>query len=96
MNVVEEGGRVVRREFTVAEQGLKTLAGNRVENGSGMRLLHPEDLGEVVYLDVLCRPPVEFNTWIVVLVTRHVSLCPSNWAGGDHLSKSAEQVESRI
>ena len=34
MNVVEEGGRVMRREFTVAEPDLKTLVGNRVENGS--------------------------------------------------------------
>ena len=60
-------------------------------------MLHLEDLCEVIHLDVLCCPSVEFNTWIVVLVTRHnVLRRPSNWVGGDHLSKSAEQVELRI
>ena len=41
MNVVEEGGRVMR----VAEPDLKALVGNRVEDGSQMGMLHPEDLG---------------------------------------------------
>ena len=90
MNVIEEGGRVARREFAVAEPDLKTLVGNRVENGSRMRMLHPEDLDEVVHLGILFRPPVECDTWIVVLVTRHVSRRPSNRARGDHRSKSAE------
>ena len=39
----------MRREVAVAEPDLKTLVGNRVENGSQMQVLHLEDLGEVVY-----------------------------------------------
>ena len=34
MNVVKEGGQVVRREFMVAKPDFKTLVGNRVETGA--------------------------------------------------------------
>ena len=34
MDVVKEGGRLVRREFSVAKPDLKTLVGNGVEHGS--------------------------------------------------------------
>ena len=78
MDMVKEGGQVVRRELAVAEPDLETLIGNRVENRSLMRMLHPEDLGEDIHLDVLFRPPVEFGAWIVILVTRHVLHRPSN------------------
>ena len=61
-----------------------------------MRVLHPEDLGEVVHLDILFHPPVECGVLVVVLMTRHVSRRPSNRAGGDHLPKSTEQVKVRI
>ena len=45
MDVVEEGRQMMRREFAVAKPDLKALVGDRVEDGSGMGMLHPEDLG---------------------------------------------------
>ena len=80
MDVAEEDGQVMRREFTVAKPDLKTLIGIRVENGSRMRVLHPENLGEVVHLDVLFCPPVKFDIRIGILVTSHVSRRPSDRA----------------
>ena len=90
VDVVKEGRRMVRREFAVAEPYLKALVCNGIDDGSRMRVLHPEDLGEVIHFDVLCCPPVEFDTWIVVLVTRHVSRLPSQRASRDHRAQSAE------
>ena len=52
----------MRREFTVTEPDLEALGGNRVEDGHGMRVLHPEDLCQVIHLNVRCRPPVKFGT----------------------------------
>ena len=58
-----------------------------------MRVLHPEDLGEVIHFDVLCCPPFEFDTWIIVLTTRHVSRRLSHRTSRDPRGQSAEQVE---
>ena len=43
-------------------------------------MLHPDNLGEVVHLDVLFRPLVKFGIPIVILVTGNLSRRPSDRA----------------
>ena len=61
-----------------------------------MRVLHPENFGKVVELDILFCPPIKCGGRIVVLVTGDVSRRPSDRAWVDHLPKSAKQVKVRI
>ena len=80
MDVVKEGGQWVGREFVIAQPCLESLVEHGMEHRSQVRVLHPENLGKVVHLDVLLCPPVKFCGRIIVLVPGDASRCPSNRA----------------
>ncbi len=68
VNVIEEDGRRVGRQLASAEPNLEAFVAQRTEDWFGMRVLHPEDFGEVIHLNILEGPPVQGLRRVVVLM----------------------------